>query len=64
MSAVWQDDYAAHMMRTFGVPERLLVRGEGCWVEDSAGEQLLDFLAGIAVNALGHAHPELVRTIS
>lgn len=64
MSAAWQDDYAAHMMRTFGVPERLLVRGHGCWVEDSAGEQLLDFLAGIAVNALGHAHPELVRTIS
>ena len=64
MSAAWQDDYAAHMMRTFGVPERLLVRGQGCWVEDSAGEQLLDFLAGIAVNALGHAHPELVRTIS
>lgn len=64
MNAAWQDDYAAHMMRTFGVPERLLVRGQGCWVEDSAGEQLLDFLAGIAVNALGHAHPELVRTIS
>ena len=37
--------------------------GEGCWVRSSDGRRLLDFGAGIAVNALGHCHPHLVETL-
>lgn len=60
----WRDDYAARMMRSAAVPARELVRGEGCWVWDSEGVRYLDFLAGIAVNSLGHAHPVLVEAVS
>jgi len=41
-----------------------LVRGEGAYVFDDAGNRYLDFVAGIAVNTLGHAHPALVKAIS
>jgi acetylornithine aminotransferase/acetylornithine/N-succinyldiaminopimelate aminotransferase len=37
-----------------------LVRGQGCYVETDDGRRLLDFLGGIAVNVLGHCHPEVV----
>jgi len=49
--------YPAVMMPTFGSPQRVLVRGEGCHVWDERGVRYTDLLAGIAVNALGHAHP-------
>jgi acetylornithine/N-succinyldiaminopimelate aminotransferase len=39
------------------------VRGEGCYLVGERGERYLDFAAGIAVNALGHGHPHLVRAI-
>ncbi len=39
------------------------VRGEGCYLFDEKGERYLDFSSGIAVNALGHAHPELTKVI-
>jgi acetylornithine/N-succinyldiaminopimelate aminotransferase len=38
-------------------------RGEGSWLETTSGERFLDFGAGIAVNALGHAHPHLVAAL-
>jgi acetylornithine/N-succinyldiaminopimelate aminotransferase len=38
-------------------------RGEGAWLYDEAGARYLDFGAGIAVNALGHAHPHLVKAL-
>jgi predicted acetylornithine/succinylornithine family transaminase len=41
----------------------ILHRGKGCYVYDSSGKRYLDLLAGIGVNALGHSHPRLVRTI-
>jgi acetylornithine/N-succinyldiaminopimelate aminotransferase len=41
----------------------LLERGQGCYVYDSDGKKYLDFLGGIAVNALGHAHPRIVKVI-
>ncbi|MBA2445966.1 MAG: acetylornithine transaminase [Nocardioidaceae bacterium] len=44
-------------MNTFGPPQRVLVRGEGCYVWDADGNRYLDLLAGIAVNSLGHGHP-------
>ena len=40
------------------------VRGEGCYLYGEGGEKYLDFAAGIAVNALGHGHPKLVKAIA
>jgi acetylornithine aminotransferase len=51
-------------MRTMGMPLRLLVRGEGAYVWDDEGTEYLDFLAGIAVNSLGHAHPVFVDAVT
>jgi acetylornithine/N-succinyldiaminopimelate aminotransferase len=62
--AVWQQRYAGALMNTFGPPQRVLVRGEGCYVWDAEGNRYLDLLAGIAVNALGHAHPMLVAAVT
>src|SRR4051794_41121596 len=39
-------------------------RGEGVWLETRGGERYLDFGSGIAVNALGHAHPHLVEALT
>ncbi len=60
----WKDEYAARIMKSAAVPSLELVRGEGCHVWDSDGKCYLDFLAGIAVNALGHAHPAFVDAVS
>ncbi|WP_309616940.1 aminotransferase class III-fold pyridoxal phosphate-dependent enzyme, partial [Salinibacterium sp.] len=60
----WQDEYSERMMKSAAVPSVELVRGEGCHVWDSEGRKYLDFLAGIAVNSLGHAHPVLVEAVS
>jgi acetylornithine/N-succinyldiaminopimelate aminotransferase len=60
----WQDAANADMMQVFGAPQALLVRGSGCSVWDADGTEYLDFLGGIAVNALGHAHPAMVAAIS
>ncbi len=40
------------------------VKGEGVWLTDREGRRYLDAVSGVAVNGLGHAHPELVRAIS
>lgn len=60
----WRDWYGRRMMRTLGMPLAKLERGEGCWVWDDTGTRYLDFLAGIAVNSLGHAHPVFVEAVS
>ena len=60
----WTTRYASALMGSAPIPMALLVRGEGCYVWDDAGNKYLDFLAGIAVNALGHAHPVLVDAVS
>ncbi|MGO1193094.1 MAG: acetylornithine transaminase [Nesterenkonia sp.] len=60
----WQQRYRASLMGVFGDPQELLVSGDGAWVTDSQGRQLLDMLGGIAVNALGHAHPAIVSALS
>jgi acetylornithine/N-succinyldiaminopimelate aminotransferase len=39
-------------------------RGEGAWLETAAGERYLDFGSGVAVNALGHAHPHLIAALT
>ena len=60
----WSAQFRDAMMGSAPAPLAMLVRGEGCYVWDDAGNKYLDFLAGIAVNALGHAHPVLVDAVS
>ena len=62
--AAWTERYSHALMDTFGPPQRVLVRGDGAYVWDADGVRYLDLLAGIAVNALGHAHPTLTAAIS
>lgn len=59
----WQDDAARDLM-SLGGRLALLVRGEGSYVWDDADVRYLDFLGGIAVNSLGHAHPVFVDAVS
>lgn len=63
-SELWLDRYDHSLIRVFGTPQRVLVRGEGCYVWDAEGHRYLDLLGGIAVNVLGHAHPFLVSAIT
>lgn len=60
----WQRRFGDSMMRSLSTPKVMLDRGEGCQVWDVDGKRYLDFLAGIAVNALGHAHPVLVEALT
>jgi len=52
------------LMGVYGEPLATLVEGSGCWVSDVEGRRYLDLLAGIAVNSLGHCHPELTEALS
>jgi acetylornithine/N-succinyldiaminopimelate aminotransferase len=63
-SQQWQQRYAGAVMNTFGPPKLVLVRGEGAHVWDADGKEYVDLLGGIAVNALGHAHPALVAAVT
>ena len=63
-TSTFQERYAASLMNTFGPPKLTLVRGEGAHVWDDAGKEYVDLLGGIAVNALGHAHPALVAAVT
>jgi acetylornithine/N-succinyldiaminopimelate aminotransferase len=49
------------VMNTYGRQPLVLVKGEGCRVWDDEGREYLDFLAGLAVCNLGHAHPEIAK---
>ncbi|MBP3089187.1 acetylornithine transaminase [Corynebacterium sp. sy017] len=59
-SQAWTDS----LMNTYGTPERELVGGSGVMVRDSQGREHIDLLAGIAVNALGHAHPGIIEAVN
>lgn len=56
--------YQGAVMNTFGTPKLVLTRGEGSHVWDEDGNEYVDLLGGIAVNALGHAHPALVEAVT
>lgn len=56
-------DADTYLMRTYRRPAVVFTRGSGCHLYDAAGKVYLDFLGGIAVNALGYSHPRLVRVI-
>jgi acetylornithine/N-succinyldiaminopimelate aminotransferase len=60
----WQDDAGRDLVRSFGERMALLVRGEGSYLWDADDKRYLDFLAGIAVDSLGHAHPVFVEAIA
>jgi len=52
------------LMPTYARAELAFERGEGAWLITGDGERYLDFASGIAVTALGHAHPHLVQALS
>ncbi len=53
-----------HQMNTFSPQNVAFTHGEGAWLYTTDGKKILDGLAGIAVNGLGHAHPKLVKAIA
>ncbi|GAA3260173.1 acetylornithine aminotransferase [Streptomyces lavendulae subsp. lavendulae] len=61
-------DYATRwqhaLTNNYGTPPLALVRGEGAQVWDADGRQYTDYVGGIAVNALGHAHPAIVAAVT
>ncbi len=59
-----RERYAAALMNTFGPPQLVLARGKGAHVWDEDGQEYVDLLGGIAVNALGHAHPAVVEAVT
>jgi predicted acetylornithine/succinylornithine family transaminase len=52
------------LMPTYPPPSLMLVRGEGSWVWDREGTRYLDFLSGLAVTSLGHAHPAVADALA
>ena len=60
----WLARYGQVMMNTFGTPQRVFVRGEGSQLWDAEGHQYTDFLSGLAVTGLGHAHPAVLAAIT
>jgi acetylornithine/N-succinyldiaminopimelate aminotransferase len=53
----------SHLLPVFARVDLAFERGEGCWLIGTDGERYLDFTSGVAVNALGHAHPHLVAAL-
>ena len=60
----WLGEYSQVHMNVFGTPLRVMDHGKGAHIWDVDGNEYLDFLAGIAVNALGYAHPKWVKAVS
>ena len=54
---------APHLLPVFARADLGFERGEGCWLIATNGDRYLDFTSGVAVNALGHAHPALVEAL-
>jgi acetylornithine/N-succinyldiaminopimelate aminotransferase len=54
----------SHLLPTYARADLAFERGEGVWLMATDGERYLDFTSGVAVNALGHAHPQLLEAIA
>ena len=54
----------SHLLPTYPRVDLAFERGEGAWLTATSGERYLDFTSGVAVNALGHAHPRLVEALT
>ena len=59
----WIDRGLAHVAKTYGRYPLVAASGQGCWLTDVDGKKYLDFLAGVAVNSLGHCHPAVVAAL-
>ncbi|MCP2319897.1 acetylornithine aminotransferase apoenzyme [Nocardia amikacinitolerans] len=59
-----QQRWSAALMNNYGTPKVALVRGAGAVVYDADGKRYVDFLGGIAVNSLGHAHPAILAAVT
>jgi acetylornithine/N-succinyldiaminopimelate aminotransferase len=57
------DSAASHLLPVFARVDLGFERGEGSWLIATDGERYLDFTSGVAVNALGHCHPHLVKAL-
>jgi len=55
---------ASHLLPTYARVDLAFERGEGVWLYTPEGERYLDFTSGVAVNALGHAHPYLTKALT
>jgi acetylornithine aminotransferase len=62
-SQQWIEKGDKYIMKTYGRYPLVPVRGEGCYLWDADGKRYLDFLAGVAVNNLGHCHPRVVAAL-
>lgn len=60
----YQRRWDSSLQSNYGVPSLTLISGKGSTVTDSDGNEYLDFLGGIATNILGHAHPEIVKSVT
>lgn len=58
------NNQSSHLLPTYARVDLAFERGEGAWLIATNGERYLDFTSGVAVNALGHAHPHLVEAIT
>src|SRR5229473_2588002 len=54
----------SHLLPAYARVDLAFERGEGVWLYATDGERYLDFASGVAVNALGHAHPRVVEAIA
>lgn len=60
----WQERSSELLLQNLALPMAQMERGQGCYLWDVDGKRYLDFLGGIAVNALGHCHPSFVTALS
>lgn len=63
-TAAMINQHAPYMVATYVRPPPMMVKGEGCYLWDVENRRYLDFTAGIAVNSLGHADPEMVKLLA
>ena len=52
-----------YLIQTYARSPLILERGKGCWLWDDKGKKYLDFVSGLGVNVLGHAHPRILKAI-
>ncbi|WP_136524579.1 acetylornithine transaminase [Geomonas ferrireducens] len=63
-SSAWIEKGDKYIMKTYGRYPLVPVKGEGCYLWDADGKRYLDFLAGVAVNNLGHCHPKVTAALA
>ena len=64
ISGLMKQASPSHLLATYSRVDLAFERGEGAWLIATNGDRYLDFASGVAVNALGHAHPHLVAAVA